>query len=262
MKICLFTIVLINMTLLLLNLSVIGLSVVTYKKLTIALPEATPIVLQLDSNNNQELLEELEQIKRNISQATAELNSTNNDIMLLQEQLDVIETNLTQVLLWLNAINNASQENAKQHSSLQLQLYCGVGEWYPVVHLNMSDHLSQCPPSWVEENVDGIRACGRGNTGGGCVSTLFGAEGQQYRKVCGRAIGYQYGHTDAFAVPGSPTINNVYVEGFSITYRMPRQHIWTYAAAASEVPLISYTASNCPCASNPGTSPPSYLGSN
>ena len=32
------------------------------------------------------------------------------------------------------------------------------------------------------------------------------------------------------------------------------------AAAANEVPLITYTASNCPCASLPGTSP--YLGNN
>lgn len=55
-KICLFMIVLINMTLLLLNLSAIGLSTVTYKKQTRALPEVTPISLQLDSNNNQELL--------------------------------------------------------------------------------------------------------------------------------------------------------------------------------------------------------------
>ena len=102
--------------------------------------------MQLDSNNNQELLlqEQLEQFERSVSQVRAELDSTNNDMMLLQEQLDVIKTNLTQVLLWLDAINNASQENAKQLSSLQLELYCGAGEWNPVVHLNMSDHLSQC----------------------------------------------------------------------------------------------------------------------
>ena len=267
LKIFLFVIILINTTLLLLTLSAIGLSAVTYKKLTKTqqVPEAIIGSLQLDSNNSQEVLlqEQLYQTERNTSQALAELDSTNNDIMLLQEQLGAIETNLTQVLLWLNAINNASHENAKQLSSLQLQLYCGVGEWHPLVHLNMSDPLSQCPPSWVEENVDGVRACGRGNTGGGCVSTMFNTEGQQYRKVCGRAIGYQYGNTDAFAVPNSPTINEVYVDGLSITYGVLRQHIWTYAAAVSEMPITnSYTASNCPCASIPGTSPPSFLGNN
>ena len=264
-KICLFIVVLINITLLLLTLSATGLSVVTYKKLPMALPEDDPVSMQvIDSNNNEELLvqTQLNLTQMNISQALAELDSTNNDIMLLQEHLDAIETNLTQVLLSLDAINNASQENAKQLASLQLQLYCGAGEWHRVAHLNMSDPLSQCPQSWVEENVVGVRACGRGTTGEGCVSTIFSTGGQQYRKVCGRAIGYQYGNTDAFVVNGTPTINEVYVDGLSITYGAPRQHIWTYAAAVSEVPLISYTASNCPCASLPGTSPPSYLGNN
>jgi hypothetical protein len=92
---------------------------------------------------------------------------------------------------------------------------------------------------------------------------MFNTGGQQYRKVCGRAIGYQYGNPDAFLTPGR-TINEAYVDGLSITYRMPRQHIWTYAAAVSEVPInqIAYTASNCPCSSIPGISPPSYLGDN
>ena len=258
--------ILINVTLLLLTLSAIGLSAVTYKKLTKGPPEATPVSLQLDTNNSLKLLlqEQLDQTKRNISQALAELaiDSTNNDLMLLKEQLDTIETNLTQAVLWLDAINNASQENIKQLSSLQLQLYCGVGEWHLLVHLNMSDPLSQCPPSWVEENVDGVRACGRGNTGGGCVSTMFNTVRQQlYRKVCGRAIGYQYGSTDAFAIFGNPTINEVYVDGLSITYGVPRQHIWTYAAALREGPS-SYTGSNCPCSNDPGASPPSFLGNN
>ena len=264
-KICLFMVVLINITLLLLSISAIGLSVVTYKKLPTALPEAIPVSMQLiDSTNNEELLvqTQLNQTQMNVSQALAELDSTNNDIRLLQEQLDAIETNLTQVLLSLDAINNASQENTKQIASLQLQLYCGAGEWHRVAHLNMSDPISQCPPSWVEENIAGVRACGRGTTNEGCVSTMVNTGGEQYRKVCGRAIGYQYGNTDAFELPGTPTINEVYVDGLSITYGAPRQHIWTYAAAVSEVPLGSYTSSNCPCASLPGKSPPSYLGNN
>jgi hypothetical protein len=119
----------------------------------------------------------------------------------------------------------------------------------------------------VEENEGGVRACGRGTTDGGCVSTMFNTGGQQYRKVCGRAIEYQYGNTDTSgAIFGSPTINKVYVDGLRTTYGMPRQHIWTctYAAAVSEVAINqnAYTASNSPCSSNPGTSPPSYLGDN
>ena len=264
MSICLFILTLLNITLLLLSVLAIVLSTVAYKMVPTALPaEAMTVSMQLDSNNNEEQLVEaqLTLTNLNISRALTELDSTNNDIMTLQQQLNAIETNLTQVLLTLNAIHNVFQENAEHLASLQLQLYCGAGEWNRVVHLNMSDPLNQCPPSWVEENQDGARACVKGT--GGCVSTMFNTGGQQYRKVCGRAIGYQYGSTDAFgAISGSPTINGVYVDGLSITYGMPRQHIWTYAAAVSEVPLNEYTASNCPCASIPGTLPPSYLGDN
>ena len=263
-KIFLFTMALINIMLPLLTLLTIALSVVTYKRLPIATSEATLVSMQLDSSNNEKLLIEtqLNQTQLNISQALAEVISTNNEIMMLQERLDAIDTNLSQVLLSLDAINNVSLENEKQLASLQLQLYCGVGEWYRVVFMNMSDPLNQCLPSWVEENVDEVRACGRGTTDDGCLSTTFNTGELQYRKVCGRAIGYQYGNTDAFAVPG--TIDQVYVDGLSITYGAPRQHIWTYAAAVSEVPINAdrYTTSNCPCASEPGASPSSFLGNN
>ena len=93
--------------------------------------------------------------------------------------------------------------------------------------------------------------------------STFNTGGQRYRKVHGRAIGYQYGHPDAFGVPGSPTtINEVYGDGLSITYGMPRQHVWTYVAAVSEGILNANTDSNCPCSDYPGVSPPSYIGDN
>ena len=38
--------------------------------------------------------------------------------------------------------------------------YCGEGVWYNLVSINMSDPLSQCPDGWVEENIEGVRACG------------------------------------------------------------------------------------------------------
>ena len=59
------------------------------------------------------------------------------------------------------------------------------------------------------------------------------------------AIGYQYGHTDAFAErqPGV-TLEENHVDGLSITYSHQRsQHIWTYAYGSSELrPYFS-----CPC---------------
>lgn len=138
---------------------------------------------------------------------------------------------------------------------------CGDGVWYRLVGTNMSDPLSQCPGGWVEENTGGVRACGRGTIGASCRSALLANDGRQYTRVCGRAIGYQYGHTDAFAGNNFRSINQVYVDGLSITRGSPRQHIWTYAAAVREGPS-TYTGSNCPCSSYPGASPPSYIGNN
>ena len=106
---------------------------------------------------------------------------------------------------------------------------CGEGLWYQVASLNMSKLDNQCPPSWVEENEGGVRACGRGTVGRGCVSATFSTGGLRYSRVCGRVIGYQYGTTDAFQgrQPGV-TLEENYVDGLSITYgSQPRQHIWT-----------------------------------
>ena len=126
----------------------------------------------------------------------------------------------------------------------------------------MSDPLNECPEGWVEENTGGVRGCGRGTVEASCQSTFISSDDHQYTKVCGRAIGYQYGHTDAFGPPGNHrTIDEIYVDGLSITYGSPRQHLWTYVAAVREG-QSTYTGSNCPCSYYPGASPPYYVGNN
>ena len=139
---------------------------------------------------------------------------------------------------------------------------CGDGVWYRLVSVNMSDPLSQCLDDWVEENVGGVRACGRGTVDGSCRSLVLRNGERQYTKICGRVIGYQSGSTDAFAFSGRRrSLNEIYVDGLSITYGSPRQHVWTYAAGVREGPS-TYTGSNCPCSRYPGIGPPSYIGKN
>ena len=142
---------------------------------------------------------------------------------------------------------------------------CGDGLWYQIMGINMSTADSQCPDGWVEENEGEVRACGRGTVGPSCQSTFLNRDHQmEYTKICGRAIGYQYGNTDAFGGQSSQpkTIDQFYVDGLSITYGSPRRHIWTYAAGVREAPLNSHVRSNCPCANPPGFPAPSYIGSN
>ena len=135
---------------------------------------------------------------------------------------------------------------------------CGDGLWYRVAHLNMSDPSQQCPSAWRQVTLDGIRVCARPtSTVGSCPSAVYPVN-YQYRKVCGRVIGYQFGSPDAFPNPET-TIDEPYLDGVSITHGTPRTHVWSYAAGASETGSCnSYT---CPC-SNGNKAPPSFVGDN
>ena len=129
-------------------------------------------------------------------------------------------------------------ENASQYE-------CGNGPWYSVAHLNMSDPSQRCPSAWREFNSGGVRACGRPTTSGGSCPATFYATNSQYSRVCGRAIGYQIGSTDAFSYLAVPRIDAYYAYGVSITHGRPRNHIWTYAAGVSEGDY--WQRHNCPC---------------
>lgn len=85
--------------------------------------------------------------------------------------------------------------------------------------------------------------------------------GVQYSQVCGRIIGYGIGSPNAF-FSSTHSIDSPYVDGVSITYGNPRQHIWTFAGTWDD------TQTNptfiCPCTNinvNSTISPvPSFVG--
>jgi hypothetical protein len=146
----------------------------------------------------------------------------------------------------------------------QTKPQCGEGIWYQLVAINTSTADSQCPDGWVEENEGGVRACGRGSVAASCQSIYLNNIRQiDYTRVCGRAIGYQYGHPDAFARRDSDvTADQNYADGLSITHGFPRQHIWTYAAAVRDGDVPFDSIYHCPCSINPGASPPCFVGNN
>ena len=139
---------------------------------------------------------------------------------------------------------------------------CGDGLWYRVAHLNMSDPSQQCPSAWRQVTFNGERVCARPTSSVGSCPTALYPVGHQYRKVCGRVIGYQLGSPAAFDYsnknPGT-TIDEAYLDGISITYGTPRTHIWSYTAGSSETGRC--IRSNCPC-SNGNQAPPSFVGHN
>ena len=125
---------------------------------------------------------------------------------------------------------------------------CGGLGWRRAAYLNMSDPTQICPPAW-ELITAPRRSCARPSSARDrvCYSATFPTQGNQYSQVCGRIIGYQIGQPQAFIASQAPprTIDNQYVDGVSLTYGNPRQHIWTFANALDENPLQNID--KCPC---------------
>ena len=110
-----------------------------------------------------------------------------------------------------------------------------------VANVDMTDPNQQCPDGLrlVNRTTAPLRTCGKGGSSE-CSSTTFSVHGIEYSHVCGRIIGYQFGFPDDFLVyylnNDSTTIDDLYVEGCSLTYgQSPRQHIWTFAASGSQL---------------------------
>ena len=120
----------------------------------------------------------------------------------------------------------------------------------------MIDPSQTCPSAWREITNNGVRVCGRPPSSNDmCHGTFYSTGGHTFNKVCGRVIGYQIGHPDAFH--SFDSINSAYVEGVSITHGSPRAHIWTYAADISET-----SSRACPCDNGSTSNPPSFVGNN
>ena len=161
--------------------------------------------------------------------------------------------NATQRLLW-ESIVPLLQIN-RTHS-------CGgsIG-WRRVAYLNMSNPSQQCPSVWQEITIP-HRVCGRRSaSSGSCEGLTYSTGSEQYGQVCGRIIGYQLGSPDSFRGSGL-SINTYYVDGVSLTYGSPRQHIWTFSGGLDEQNTNSRPDERCPCVVGSTNGPliPSFVG--
>ena len=140
-----------------------------------------------------------------------------------------------------------------------LQVYCQMetnncgnitGGWMRAAYIDMTNESNTCPQGLNYTVENSTRMCTRSHTGSfDCSSVTFPTHGVPYTKVCGRARGYQYRFTPAFAIYGQRALDSYYVTGLSVTYGSPQNHIWTFAAGASQ-----NSFNNCPCSAS------SYLG--
>ena len=140
-----------------------------------------------------------------------------------------------------------------------MQVYCQMetnncgnttGGWMRAAYIDMTNEHSTCPQGLNYTVQSSTRMCTHSYTGfPNCTSVTFPTHRVPYTKVCGRARGYQFGHTPAFygSQHGQTTLDGAYVSGLSVTYGSPRNHIWTFAAGYSQD--YTYSTTNCPCAS-------------
>lgn len=175
----------------------------------------------------------------------------------------------TSVLPILQSQTQGNQTQGNQ-TNTENGLVCGCGGsgWRRIAYLNMTDPIQTCPQNW-NLITSPRRSCGR-TTGTGsimdsccCDSAIYPAQGIRYSRVCGRINAYQKGHPEAFVQEnlGYPqTIDGSYVDGISVTYGSPRQHVWSFAAAIDET---NTGVGTCPCtnSNNQNTiNVPSFIG--
>ena len=166
-----------------------------------------------------------------------------------EEQLEIVR----------NEVRNATQGLLRESVVPLLQRYsCGGSTgWRRVAYLNMSDPSQQCPSVWQEITTP-FRVCGRRSTRGSCEGLTYSTGSEHYDQVCGRIIGYQSGTPDTFN-RASRSIDSYYLDGVSVTYDSPRQHIWSFVGGLDEG-----HHSVCPCVtgSTTGTRIPSFVDQN
>ena len=159
-------------------------------------------------------------------------------------------------------IKNTTQSLLVETVIPLLQFSCaGSTGWRRVAYLNMSDPSQQCPSVWQEITTP-HRVCGRRSTSASCEGLNYTTGSEQYDQVCGRIIGYQLGSPDAFNDINSGSIDSYYLEGVSVTYGSPRQHVWSFAAGLDEVLSVPYYTCPCVTGSTAGNRIPSFVGQN
>ena len=236
--------------------------------------------LLVNTNITREILEEIQQIRSEIKSIELELEGhtslTLKEIQQIRSEIKQLngldlgegwrfpafsckeiaerKPNSSSGFYWLQ--NCASSSPVLVYCDLEKEFPTGTKGWMRVANLNMTDPNQQCPTNF-NLYTQPKRLRGKSTDGNGCDSIKFTSSGLQ---VCGRVVGYQLGSPDGFHAHfcSDCTINKAYVDGISITYGIPRKHIWTLAAGLYETEHLVY---NCPCSSPAGRQPPSFLGS-
>ena len=206
--------------------------------------ESTSLMNAITSINDT--LTCLKEDVNNLTTTQQQTGGAHNPAALCRHILDQ-EPDSTSKYYW---IRDTSGRVTQQYCDMERE-GCGTrGGWMRVAHLDMTQTNQQCPSGFRLITSSSKRLCGRPG-GGGCVSVKFSTNGIAYNKVCGKVIAYQDRTTDGMCPYIGlhtnrliHTIEEVYIDGVSITHGTPRQHIWSFIASHGE----NYNGCNgCPC---------------
>ena len=87
--------------------------------------------------------------------------------------------------------------------------------WMQVANVNMTETSSRCPVGL--QKVTSPKSLCRKTVNVGCSSAKFSTHNVAFTKVCGRVIGYQFNSVNGFWPYQGHTIDDLYVDGVSIT---------------------------------------------
>ena len=215
-------------------------------------------ILQTTRDSAQKLINIVNTLS-NLQDTSTSTAGVVDDILLIAQELLVLHNNSTALPTSCKEIKERqplSPSGVYQLAPAAIggsiyTAYCNMGTlcgsgggWTRLAYLNMSDATQNCPSGFRLYQSGGVRACGRTNSGAGCVSVQFPSNGISYSQICGRVTGYQYRSPDATV---SGNINSYYVDGVSITRGSPRQHVWTFINGWSD----SYDIAHCNCNQQP-----------
>ena len=139
-----------------------------------------------------------------------------------------------------------------------MQVYCDMNSrccnsssgWMRAAFVNMSDPSQECPAGLQLDSLADRRVCAK-KVGAGCSSIFFPMFFLPYTRICGRMIAYQEGTTDGFwqySRDQTITLDNNYIDGYSITVGYPRTHVWSFASSNTEGGAGADSEFSCPCA--------------
>ena len=184
---------------------------------------------------------------------TSILPTAESSSVLLTSSVLLSSSSVYQSIESSSVCHSTSSSSVMPHQTNVLPELCGSGGgWTRLAYLDMSDSTQNCPSGFRLYQSGGVRACGRTNSGAGCVSVQFPSNGISYSQICGRVTGYQYAHPNG--IDGQNNINSNNLDGVSITRGSPRQHVWTLLAETYQ--------SSCQCSGSISPSVRPFIGTN